>query len=138
MNRIKSIKNLFSVACACLVLAACETNQPAMSNAGTSAASSASGARLVVNRTASFGGGFLTLTLDGKQVANVQLGQVYDAPVSPGKHTLTAVHTPNISAQIPASVTFTAEKGKTYSFIAQWQDEDVILVRNLGAAVTHK
>ena len=138
MNQIKSIKNLLSVACACLVLAACETNQPAMSNAGTPAASSASGARLIVHRTASFGGGFLTLTLDGKQVANVQLGQVYDAPVSPGKHVLTAVHTPNISAQIPASVTFTAETGKTYSFIAQWQDSDLILVKDLGAVRTHE
>jgi len=138
MNRIKSIRNLFSVACACLVLAACETNQPATSNAGTSAASSTGGARLIVHRTASFGGGFLTLTLDGKQLANVQLGQTYDAPVSPGKHVLTAVHTPNISAQIPASVTFTAETGKTYSFIAQWQDEDVILVRDLGAVRTYE
>jgi hypothetical protein len=138
MNRIKSIKNLFSVTCACLVLAACETNPPATSNAGTSAASSASGARLIVHRTASFGGGFLTLTLDGKQLANVSLGKTYDAPVSPGKHVLTAVHTPNISAQIPASVTFTAETGKTYSFIAKWRDEDVILVRDLGAVRAHE
>jgi hypothetical protein len=138
MNRINSIRNLFSVAFACLVLAACETNQPAMSNAGTSAASSTSGARLIVHRTASFGGGFLTLTLDGKQLANVQLGQTYDAPVSLGKHVLTAVHTPNISAQIPASVTFTAETGKTYSFIAQWQDDNVVLVRDLGAVRAHE
>ena len=138
MNRTKSIKNLLSVACACLALAACTTNQSGTSTTGTSAASSGSGARLIVHRTASFGGGFLTLTLDGKQVANVELGRTYDASVSPGKHVLTAVHTPNISAQIPASVTFTAETGKTYSFIAQWQDEDVILVRDLGAVRTYE
>ena len=138
MNRTKSIKNLLGVACACLALAACTTDQSGTSSTGTSAASSASGARLIVHRTASFGGGFLTLTLDGTQVANVALGKTYDAPVSPGKHVLTAVHTPNISAQIPASVTFTAETGKTYSFIAQWQDEDVILVRDLGAVRTYE
>jgi hypothetical protein len=138
MNRTKSIKNLFSVACACLALAACTTNQSGTSSTATSAASSTGDARLIVHRTASFGGGFLTLTLDGKQVANVQLGQTYDAPVSPGKHVLTGVHTPNISAQRPASVTFTAEKGKTYSFIAQWQDDVVILVRDLGAVQTHE
>jgi hypothetical protein len=138
MNRTKSIKNLLGVACACLALAACETNQSGMSTAGTGAASSTGGSRLIVHRTASFGGGFLTLTLDGKQVADVALGKTYDAPVSPGKHTLTAVHTPNISAQIPASVTFTAETGKTYSFIAKWRDEDVILVRDLGAVRTHE
>jgi hypothetical protein len=137
MNRTKSIKNLLGVACACLALAACETNQPGMSSTGTSA-SSTGGARLIVHRTASFGGGFLTLTLDGTQIANVALGKTYDAPVSPGRHVLTAVHTPNISAQIPASVTFTAETGKTYSFIAQWRDEDVILVRDLGAVRTHE
>lgn len=138
MNRTKSIKNLLGVACACLALAACATDQSGTSSTGTSAASSGSGARLIVHRSPTFGGGFLTLTLDGTQVANVEIGKTYDAPVSPGKHVLTAVHTPNISAQIPASVTFTAEKGKTYSFIAQWQDKDVILVRDLGAVRAHE
>ena len=138
MNPTKSIKNLLGVTCACLALAACTTDQSGTASTGTSAASSASGARLIVHRTASFGGGFLTLTLDGTQVANVSLGKTYDAPVSPGKHVLTAVHTPNISAQVPASVTFTAETGKTYSFIAQWRDEDVILVRDLGSVQTHE
>jgi len=138
MNRINSIKNLLGVACACLALAACETSQSGMSSTGTSAASSGSGARLIVHRSPSFGGGFLTLTLDGTQIANVELGKTYDSPVSPGKHVLTGVHTPNISAQRPASVTFTAETGKTYSFIAQWQDDSVILVRDLGSVRRHE
>ena len=133
MNRTKSIKNLFSVACACLALAACTTNQSGTSSTGTSTASSTSGGRLIVHRSPTFGSGFLTLTLDGTQVANVALGRTYDAYVSPGQHVLTAVHTPNISAQIPASVTFTAEIGKTVSYIAQWQDDVVVLVRDLGA-----
>ena len=138
MNRTKSIKNLLGVACACLALAACTTDQSGTSSTGTSAASSSSDARLIVHRSPTFGGGFLTLTLDGKQVANVEIGRTYDAYVSPGKHVLTAVHTPNISAQIPASVTFTAETGKTYSFIAQWQDKDLILVRDLGSVQLHQ
>ena len=137
MNRTKSIKNLLGVACACL-LAACTTNQSGTSTTGTSAATSTSGGRLIVHRSATFGSGFLTLTLDGTQVANVALGRTYDAYVSPGKHVLTAVHTPNISAQIPASVTFTAEKGKTVSYIAQWQDDYVVLVRDLGAVRTYE
>jgi len=137
MNRTKSIKNLLGVACACL-LAACTTNQSGTSTTGTSAATSTSGGRLIVHRSATFGSGFLTLTLDGTQVANVALGRTYDAYVSPGKHVLTAVHTPNISAQIPASVTFTAEKGKTVSYIAQWQDDYVVLVKDLGAVRTYE
>ena len=138
MNRTKSIKNLLGVACACLALAACTTDQSGTSSTGTSAAGSSSDARLIVHRSPTFGGGFLTLTLDGKQVANVEISRTYDAYVSPGKHVLTAVHTPNIAAQIPASVTFTAEKGKTYSFIAQWQDKDLILVRDLGSVQLHQ
>ena len=138
MNRTKSIKNLLGMACACLALAACTTNQSGTSSTGTSTASSTSGGRLIVHRSPTFGGGFLTLTLDGNQVANVALGRTYDAYVSPGQHVLTAVHTPNISAQIPASVTFTAEIGKTVSFIGQWQDDDVILVRDLGAVRTYE
>jgi len=137
MNRTKSIKNLLGVACACL-LAACTTNQSGTSTTGTSAATSTSGGRLIVHRSATFGSGFLTLTLDGTQVANVALGRTYDAYVSPGQHVLTAVHTPNISAQIPASVTFTAEKGKTVSYIAQWQDDYVVLVKDLGAVRTYE
>ena len=138
MNRTKSVKNLFSVACACLALAACTTNQSGTSTAATSTASSTSGARLIVHRTPTFGDFILTLTLDGKQVANVALGRTYDAYIPPGQHVLTAVQSPNISAQIPASVTFTAEVGKTYSFIGQWQDSDVILVRDLGAVRTYE
>jgi hypothetical protein len=136
MNQTKSIKNLLGLACACLILAACETNQSGMSTQTSGA--SASDGRLIVHRSATFGGGFLTLTLDGKQVANVELGRTYDAYVSPGQHVLTAVHTPNISAQIPASVTFTVVKGKTYSFIAQWQDSNVVLARDLGAVRTYE
>lgn len=138
MNQSKSIRNLLGVACACLALAACTTNQSGTSGAGTSAASSTSGGRLIVHRSPTFGGGFLTLTLDGTHVADVGLNRTYDVYVSPGRHVLTAVHTPNISGQLPASVTFTAETGKTYSFIAQWQDDDVILVRDLGAVRTHE
>ena len=138
MNRTKSIKNLLGVACACLALAACTTNQSGTSTTATSTASSTSDARLIVHRSPTFGDFILTLTLDGKQVANVALGRTYDAYIPPGQHVLTAVQTPNISAQIPASVTFTAEKGKTYSFIAQWQGNDVILVRDLGAVRTYE
>ena len=138
MNRTKSIKNLLGVVCACLALAACTTNQSGTSSTGTSAASSTSGGRLIVHRSADFGGGFLTLTLDGKQIANLQLGQTYDASVAPGRRVLTAVHTPNLENQIPASVTFTVEAGKTYSFIGRWQDADVVLVRDLGAVRTYE
>ena len=141
MNRTKSIRNLLGVACTCLALVACETNQSGTSNAsagGTGAASNKSGGRLIVHRSANFGGGFLTLTLDGKQISNLQLGQTYDAYVAPGRRVLTAVHTPNLSAQTPASVTFTVEAGKTYSFIGRWQDADVALVRDLGAVRTYE
>lgn len=139
MNRTNSIRNLLSLACACLVLAACETNQSGMSNAGTSAASNKSGARLIVHRSPTYGTGFLTLTLDGKQVANVDLGQTYDAYVSPGRHVLTAVPTPNLPSQAPASVTFTVENGQTYSFIARRPDgSSVVLVRDLGAVRTYE
>ena len=138
MNRTKSIKNLFSVACACLTLAACTTNQSGTTTTGTSTATSTSGGRIIVHRSPTFGSGFLTLTLDGTQVANVALGRTYDAYVSPGQHVLTGVHTPNISAQIPAKVTFTSEIGKTISYIAQWQDDVVVLVRDLGAVQTHQ
>ena len=138
MNRTKSIKNLLGLACACLALAACTTNQSGTSTTGTSAATSTSGGRLIVHRSPTFGSGFLTLTLDGTQVANVALGRTYDAYVSPGQHVLTGVHTTNISAQIPASVTFTAEIGKTVSYIAQWQDDVVVLVRDLGAVRTYE
>jgi hypothetical protein len=137
MNRI-NFGNLLSVACACLALAACETNQSGMSNTATTAANAKNGGRLIVHRSPTFGGGFLTLTLDGTQIANIEIGKTYDGYVSPGRHVLTAVHTPNISGQRPASITLTVETGKTYSYIAKWQDADLILVKDLGAVRTHE
>ena len=132
MNRTNSVRNLLGLACACLVLAACETNQSGASTSqtsGTTAASSKSGGHLIVHRLPTVDAALLTLTLDGAQVANLELGRTYDAYVSPGRHVLTAVPTPNLSDQAPASVTFTVENGKTYSFTARRRGDNVVLVK---------
>ena len=134
MNRYNSIRNLLIVVCGCLLLPACETNQSGMSNApssGTSVASSKNGGHLIVQREANLGGDLLLdLSVDGKHLANVELGSTYDGYLTPGQHVVTALPRPNRVDQAPASVTLTVVNGGFYHLTARWQDDHVILKKD--------
>ena len=133
MDRTSSITKILIVICACLVLVACGTDQSGMSStgaSGTAVAASKSGGHLIVHRAANLGAFIVTLTLDGKPLARVELDGTYEGYLTPGRHVLTAVPTPNRVDQAPASVTLMVENGKTYSFTADWQADTLILTRD--------
>ena len=131
MNRYSSIKTLLGLASACLVLAACETNQSGMSNvpsSGAGAAGSKSGGHLIVRRIADLGSWMgVDLSVDGKHIATLVEGQAYDGYLPPGQHVLTAVPDPNRNDQAPFSVTLMVKNGQVHSFTARWQNEKMIL-----------
>ena len=81
-------------------------------------------ARLVVTRSANFGTfQYLTLFVDGVQVADLGLGQSYDAVLPPGQHVLSVSTTPQIYRRTPATQRrVTAEPGETYAFTAFWKN----------------
>ena len=81
-------------------------------------------ARLVVSRSANFGTfQFLILSVDGVQVADLGLGQSYDALLPPGQHVLSVSTTPQMYRRTPPTQRrVTAEPGETYAFTAFWRN----------------
>ena len=113
------IFSLLIVALACFTFSGCQT-----SNTGPSAST----ARLVIQRTADFGGKLvLGVTIDGARVASLGKNQKYDGTLSAGQHVITlTVSGPNRSGHFTKTVT--AQAGQTYSFTATWKGQRLVLV----------
>jgi len=81
-------------------------------------------ARLVVSRSANFGTfQYLNLFVDGVHVANLGLGQSYDAQLPPGQHVLSVSTTPQIYRRTPATQRrVNLKPGETYAFTAFWKN----------------
>jgi hypothetical protein len=87
---------------------------------------SAGSARVIVNRSADFGGDeSINLAVDGVQVAVLGINQSYDAALPPGKHVLSISTNPKTYGQdSPSQISVNAESGKTYTFTAVWDDSE--------------
>ena len=129
MNRYQFSRKLLGVACVCLFLAACETNQSGGTNMHAGAMSNQSGGRLIVHRAPNMGAG-LILSVDGVRVATIRYGNTYDGYLTPGRHVVSAVPAPNQVRQAPASVTLTVENGQTYSYTASRQGDFVVFTKD--------
>jgi len=83
-------------------------------------------ARLIVNRSADFGGDeSINLAVDGVQVAVLGINQNYDGALPPGKHVLSISTNPKTDGQdSPSEISVNAEPGKTYAFTAVWDDSE--------------
>jgi hypothetical protein len=81
-------------------------------------------ARLVVSRAANFGTfQYLILFVDGLQVADLGLGQSYDAVLPPGQHVLSVSTTPQGYRRTPPTrLRVNLEPGETYAFTAFWRN----------------
>ena len=81
-------------------------------------------ARLVVTRAANFGTfQYLNMFVDGVLVADLGLGQSYDALLPPGHHVLSVSTTPQIYRRtLPTQRRVNAEPGETYAFTAFWKN----------------
>jgi len=90
-------------------------------------------ARLIVSRAANFGTfQYLILFVDGVQVADLGLGQSYDAVLPPGPHVLSVSTTPQAYRRTPPTrLRVNLEPGETYAFTAFWRNcYRVYLYRN--------
>jgi hypothetical protein len=81
-------------------------------------------ARLIVSRAANFGTfQYLILFVDGVQVADLGLGQSYDAVLPPGPHVLSVRTTPQAYRRTPPTrLRVNLESGETYAFTAFWRN----------------
>ena len=82
--------------------------------------------RLIVNRSADFGGDeSINLAVDGIQVAVLGINQNYDAALPPGKHVVSITTNPRTyGEQASSQISVNAEPGKTYTFTAVWDDSE--------------
>ena len=89
-------------------------------------ARSSDNARLIVNRSANFGvNESISLAIDGVQVAVLGINQNYDVALPSGKHVLSITTNPKIYGEdSPSQISVNAEPGKTYTFIAVWDDSE--------------
>jgi hypothetical protein len=87
-----------------------------------------SAGRLIIRRAANLGTGlFISVSIDGAKVADLGMGQTYDAPLPVGRHVLSVILRPNLLFLSPTQKTLNVETGKTYAFTAMWQGQTVVL-----------
>ena len=114
---------LIMVAMACS-FAASTPIQARVARSNSASARSEDDARLVVSRAANFGTfQYLILFVDGVHVADLGLGQSYDALLPPGRHVVSVSTTPQIYRyEPPTHRRVNAEPGETYAFTAFWKN----------------
>jgi hypothetical protein len=123
MKKYRSIIQILSLACACVIIA----GSPTQSGAASGPANSG---HLLVYRAAKFGYRLnLVLSVDGKDVASLTEGQSYDAYLPAGQHALGARVTPKSAGVHPGRQTVTIEAGHTYSYTAVLSGKNLVLVR---------
>src|SRR5262245_10508596 len=131
MKKYSSILYILSLACAGLILSACETTGPA-----ATAPPPPNSARLVVDRVANFGSDLvLVLSIDGKDVGSFTEGRHYSGYLPAGQHTITARVSPNEAGIRPARKTLNVKAGQTYSYTAGQSGGSMTLVKNQGQTV---
>src|SRR4026207_2444207 len=121
LNHVSGRLIMVAIACS---FAASTPIQARVARSNSASARSQDDARLGVARDANFGScPSLSLFVDGVHVANLGLGQSYDALLPPGQHVLSVSTTPQIYRRTPPTQRLvTAEPGNTYAFTAFWKN----------------
>jgi hypothetical protein len=131
MKAYNSIVYILSLACAGLILGACETTGP-----GAATAPPPNSGRLLINRVANFGSDLsLVVSVDGKDVGSFTEGRNYSGYLPAGQHTIMARVDPNMTGARPARKTLNVKAGQTYSYTAGLSGGNMTLVRNRGQTV---
>ena len=121
LNRVSGKLIMVAIACS---FAASTPIQARVARSNFASARSEDDARLVVTRSANFGTfQYLNLFVDGVHVADLGLGQSYDAVLPPGQHVLSVSTTPQgYRYTAPTRRRVNAEPGETYAFTAFWRN----------------
>jgi hypothetical protein len=126
MKKYGSISYILSLACAGLILSACETTGP-----GAATAAPPNSGRLLISRVANFGTDLsLVVSVDGKDVGSFTEGNNYSGYLPAGQHQITVRVDPNRTAAGPGRTTLTVQAGQTYSYTAAWSGGNLKLVKN--------
>src|ERR1700746_3868561 len=102
MKILRHVSGKLIVAAVACSFAASTPVQARVARSNSALPRSEDDARLIVTRAANFGTfQYLILFVDGVQVADLGLGQSYDAELLPGQHVLSVSTTPQIYRRTP-------------------------------------
>jgi hypothetical protein len=126
MKKYNLITQILILACACLIVAGCETTQP-----GAASAPPPNSGHVLIYRVANFGSDLsLVVSVDGRDVGSFTEGRNYSGYLPAGQHRLAARVDPNRTGTRPGRKTLTVKAGQTYSYTAAWSGGNLVLVRN--------
>jgi hypothetical protein len=126
MKTYNPIIYFLSLACAGLILNACETT-------GTGAASAPppNSGHLLIYRVANFGEDVgLVVSVDGKDAGTFGEGANYSGYLPAGQHHITVRAEPTRGGVGPGRKTLNVVAGQTYSYTAAWSGGNLKLMRN--------
>ena len=83
--------------------------------------------RLIIVRSFKLGSVVVGVSIDGKEVAKINFGNSYDAPIAAGPHLITVVPLGNREHAQPGQTRLTVQPGQTYKFTATQSDVSIIL-----------
>ena len=124
MKILNHVSGKLMMVAVALSFAASTPIQARVARSNSASARSEDDARLVVSRAANFGTfQYLILFVDGVHVADLGLGQSYDALLPPGQHVLSVSTTPQGYRRTPPTRrSVNLEPGETYAFTAFWKN----------------
>jgi len=99
----------------------------AAEKAAPAAAKSQEAGHLVIVRAANLGVQVFGVSIDGKEVAKINFGGRYDAPLAAGAHTISTIPIPDSEHAGASERKLTVEPGKTYKFTAKREDVRIAL-----------
>ena len=125
MKKYGSISYILSLACAGVILSACETTGP-----NAVATPPPNSGHILIYRVANFGTDLsLVVSVDGKDVGSFTEGNNYDGYLPAGQHRLTVRVDPNRTGAGPGRKTLAVQAGQTYVYTAAWSGGNLQLVR---------
>jgi hypothetical protein len=133
LNHVSGKLIMVAIACS---FAASTPIQARVARSNSASARSEDDAHLVVTRSANFGTfQFLNLFVDGVHVADLGLGQSYDAVLPPGQHVLSVSTTPQAYRYTPPTQRgVNVKPGKIYAFTAFWKNYDEAYLEKNGSS----
>src|SRR6266581_6430589 len=121
-------RNALVLIATCLFLSGYTANQAMSADAQSGRAAGAGsasvqpvngGAHLIIHRIANLGNRLIVnLRIDGAPVASIAYGHTYEGILSPGRHVISVLATPNARWKTPWEMTLDVQSGRTYNFTA--------------------
>jgi len=126
MKTSNPIVYILSLACAGLIMSACETTGP-----GAASAPPPNSGRVLVYRVANFGTDLsMVVSVDGRDVGSFTEGNNYSGFLPAGTHHITVRVDPNRTGARSGRSNLMVRSGQTYSYTAAWSGGNLKLVRN--------